>query len=197
MRSTRFSLGRKVALCTAVGGSLALAVPAHAQTGGSGSPTTTSTTVTTTPSFRTVPGTRAKFLKKSGKAIPPADAPPAIQNAIIAANKIRKRPYRYGGGHGNFYDRGYDCSGAVSYLLYAAGLLTAPMPSGPFMTWGEPGEGQWITVYANKGHMYAMIAGLRWDTSQAGDRLRQGKGPRWRPTKRKPKGYAVRYLPGY
>ena len=186
--------------CAALGGSLAIAAPAAAQTGGATSPgsgtSSSDTTTQTQPSFPTVPGTRAK-LKKNGKAIPPADAPPNIQNAIIAANQIRKHPYRYGGGHGSFYDTGYDCSGAVSYLLYAAGLLESPMPSGSFMTWGSPGKGQWITVYANKGHMYAVIAGLRWDTSRANDALAQGKGPRWRAGKLSPKGYAIRYIPGY
>jgi hypothetical protein len=70
------------------------------------------------------------------------------------------------------------------------------MPSGPFMNWGEPGKGRWITVFANKGHMYAVIAGLRWDTSSFGERRRSGKGPRWRRNKRKPKGFAVRHYPG-
>ena len=193
--------GKGIAL--AITGTLALAAPAAAQTGGSTPPSSGSGSGTTAsqpapapqPSFPTVPGTRAK-LKKNGKAIPPADAPPNIQNAIIAANAIRKHPYRYGGGHASFYDTGYDCSGAVSYLLYAAGLLESPMPSGPFMTWGSPGKGQWITVYANQGHMWASIAGLRWDTSRANDPLDQGKGPRWRGAKLSPRGYAVRHIPG-
>jgi hypothetical protein len=147
-------------------------------------------------SLPTVPGNRAK-LKRNGKAIPPANAPANIQNAIRAANQIRTAPYVYGGGHRSFYDSGYDCSGAVSYLLNAAGpgLISAPMPSGPFMSWGLPGKGQWLTVFANGGHAYAVIAGLRWDTSAYGSG--SGKGPRWRATKRPPKGFAIRHAEGY
>jgi hypothetical protein len=174
---------------------------ASAQTGGSptsGSESTPPPSSEPAPaSFPTVPGNRAKLKKKNGKAIPPAGAPPAVQNAIIQANAIRKLPYRYGGGHASFSDSGYDCSGAVSYLLYAAGLLDAPMPSGPFMSWGLPGKGDWITVFANRGHMYAVVAGLRWDTSAVGEPSRRGSGPRWRATKRRPKGYAVRHIEGY
>jgi hypothetical protein len=134
---------------------------------------------------------------KRGKAIPPASAPVAVQQAIIAANKISKYPYRYGGGHQNIYDTGYDCSGAVSYLLYHAGILTDPMPSGSFMTWGEPGKGQWITTYSHKSHMYAVVAGARWDTSSVGERTSNGKGPRWRATKRKPTGFVARHYTGF
>lgn len=204
MRSDSISAGRVTLVGTlAVCLALALGTQAWAQSGGTSTttspePTTTTPTSTTPTSFPTVPGRRAK-LKKNGKAIPPADAPPNIQNAIIAANQIRKHPYRYGGGHASFYDTGYDCSGAVSYLLYAAGLLESPMPSGAFMTWGEPGFGEWVSVFANKGHMYAVIAGLRWDTSSFGERSRafRGKGPRWRSTKRKPKGFTIRHVLGY
>jgi cell wall-associated NlpC family hydrolase len=193
-----FSRGR---LAAGIGACLLLiaAPSAAAQTGGATSPGSEPSTSTTTPApapttFKTVPGNRAKLKKKNGKAIPPAGAPPAIQNAIIAANKIRKRPYRYGGGHGSFYDTGYDCSGAVSYLLYAAGLLEAPMPSGSFVNWGDPGKGKWVTTFANGGHMYAVIAGLRWDTSAYNSG--GGKGPRWRAKKRPPKGFSVRHYPG-
>ena len=140
-----------------------------------------------------VPGTRAK-LTKSGLAIPPADAPQAVIDAINAGNRIRKKPYVYGGGHGSFQAKGYDCSGAVSYVLNAAGLLESPMPSGPLMRWGLPGKGSWITVYANAGHAYAVIAGLRWDTSAMGS---GGNGPRWRAVKRSPKGFAVRTYTGF
>ena len=191
-----FSRGR---LAAGIGACfLLVGVPsATAQTGGSTAPggETTAPSTTTAPAptaFPTVPGNRAK-LKKNGKAIPPAGAPPAIQNAIIAANKIRRLPYRYGGGHQSFSDTGYDCSGAVSYLLNAAGLLESPMPSGSFVNWGAPGKGQWVTVFANGGHMYAVIAGLRWDTSAYN--ARGGQGPRWRGTKRPPKGFAIRHYP--
>jgi cell wall-associated NlpC family hydrolase len=197
VRSTtmRFAGVRRLALAGAVVGTLVAAGPAAAQTGGSTAPggETSSSGTTASPSYPTVPGNRAKLTKK-GKAIPPANAPANIQNAIIAANSIRKHPYRYGGGHASFYDTGYDCSGAVSYLLNAAGLLASPMPSGSFVNWGLPGKGRWITVFANGGHMYAKVAGLRWDTSAYGS---GGNGPRWRATKRPARGFAVRHVDGY
>ena len=186
MRSTTRSLRKCLLTAGAVSISLALAAPAVAQTGGSPAPGGTA------PAPQTVPGARAK-LTKNGRAIAPAGAPQAVINAIEAGNRIRKKPYLWGGGHGSFEDRGYDCSGAVSYVLHGAGVLSSPMPSGPFMRWGSPGKGQWITVYASNGHMYAVIAGLRWDTSAMGS---GGKGPRWRATKRSPKGFAVRHAAG-
>jgi hypothetical protein len=167
----------------------AAASPAAAQTGGAAPPGGTSPPATTTTGK---PG-KAKLLK-SGKAIPPANAPANVVAAIQAANRIRKKPYIYGGGHQSFDSKGYDCSGAVSYALNAAGMLSSPMPSGPLMKWGSPGKGRWITVYANGGHVYAVIAGLRWDTSAMGS---GGKGPRWRATKRSPKSFAVRHYDGY
>jgi hypothetical protein len=176
---------------------LAAAGPAAAQTGGSTAPGagTTSSSGTTSPAYPTVPGNRAKLTKK-GRAIPPANAPANVQAAINAANQIRKRPYRYGGGHRSFYDTGYDCSGAVSFVLHHAGLLSSPMPSGPMASsWGVPGKGQWITVYANAGHAYAVVAGLRWDTSAMGSG--SGKGPRWRGTKRSPRGYVAKHAEGF
>jgi hypothetical protein len=119
-----------------------------------------------------------------------------VRKAINAANRIRTRPYIWGGGHRSFKSKGYDCSGAVSYVLHAAGLLKSPLASGPFMRWGSPGIGQWITVYANRSHMYAVIAGLRFDTSGTGESLNQGSGPRWRFNQRSPTGYAARFSPG-
>lgn len=185
LKSTkRWALLGTVATCLLAGTS-----PAAAQTGGSPSPGDTA------PPPETVPGTRAK-LKPNGKAVAPAGAPPAVVAAIAAGNRIRKKPYIYGGGHQSFDSKGYDCSGAVSYVLHAAGLLESPMPSGSFMGWGSPGKGRWITVYANKGHMYAVIAGLRWDTSAVGEPVNNGSGPRWRSTKRRPAGYAARYTVG-
>jgi cell wall-associated NlpC family hydrolase len=169
--------------------SLALAAPASAQSGGVSTPGETNPPPSSTP---TVPGARAK-LKSNGKAIAPAGAPQAVINAIAAGNRIRKKPYIYGGGHRSFEDKGYDCSGAVSYLLNAAGVLSSPMPSGPLMKWGSPGKGSWITVYANGGHVYMIVAGLRFDTSAMGS---GGKGPRWRATKRSKRGFAVRHAEG-
>ena len=187
-RSRRSPLTAGLAVAIA----LFAAAPAAAQTeappsGGAVAPTSTAPTV---------PGGRAKLLK-NGRAVAPANAPTAVVAAIAAGNAIRKKPYRYGGGHATFYDSGYDCSGAVSYLLNGAALLSSPLPSGSFMAWGEPGKGAWISVFANKGHMYAVVAGLRYDTSAVGEPVRRGSGPRWRATKRKPKGYVVRHPLGY
>ena len=127
-----------------------------------------------------------------GKAIAPADAPAAVKKAIQAANRIRTKPYVWGGGHGRWWDRGYDCSGSVSFALRGAGLLTAPMVSGSLARWGEAGPGRWITIYANAGHVYAEIAGLRWDTSGTA-----GSGPRWHEDDRGGAGFVVRHPPGY
>jgi hypothetical protein len=176
-------------------GSLVAAVPAMAQTGGSGPPgsTTTTTTTTTTP---TAPSGMAQ-LQPDGTALPPANAPRQVRKAINAGNRIHTRPYIWGGGHRSFKSRGYDCSGAVSYVLHAAGLLRRPMVSGALATrWGMPGTGSWITVYGNAGHVYMVVAGLRFDTSSGGDSFNQGSGPRWRTTNRVATGYSVRYFPG-
>jgi hypothetical protein len=152
----------------------------------------------------TVPGAVAQLLP-DGTAAAPADAPPQVQQAIWAANRIQDKPYVYGGGHGEIEDRGYDCSGTVSYALHHAGLLETPLDSGSFMRWGESGKGQWITVYTNPGHAYAVIAGLRLDTSMATIskvHRRQFKkaterGPRWRPTERSSRGYKKRHPVGF
>jgi hypothetical protein len=98
----------------------------------------------------------------------------------------------WGGGHGSFQSRGYDCSGAVSYALAGAGLLQHPLTSGAFMGYGAPGPGQWLTIYASPTHVYAVIAGLRWDT--VGDA--RGSGPRWHPYDAYPQGFVARHVPG-
>lgn len=139
----------------------------------------------------TVPGEVA-VLQKDGKAAAPELAPPEVQEAIWAANKIVGKPYRYGGGHARFNDTGYDCSGTISYALKGAKALKSPLDSTSFMSWGEPGEGQWITVYTHPTHAFVVIAGLRLDTSAAGDPGGQ-KGPRWRPVLRSTKGFTVRH----
>jgi cell wall-associated NlpC family hydrolase len=128
-----------------------------------------------------------------GTAAPPEAAPPAVKAAIAAANRIRTRPYIWGGGHGRWWDAGYDCSGAVSYALHGAGLITTPMDSGEMMDWGEPGPGRWITVYANAGHAFAVIDGLRWDT--VGDA--HGTGPRWHRAMVSTAGFVARHPAGY
>jgi cell wall-associated NlpC family hydrolase len=176
---------------------LAVAVPASAQTGGSGPPGSTTTTSTTPAPAPVGPPGKAK-IRKDGTAVAPADAPSQVQAAIGAANAIHTLPYVWGGGHRTFYDRGYDCSGAVSYVLHAAGLLASPMTSGSLASsWGAPGKGRWITVYGNASHAYMVIAGKRFDTSSGGDRWNQGSGPRWRKKKRKPLGFTGKYYPGF
>jgi len=112
------------------------------------------------------------------RAVAPANAPLAVKRVIAAANRIRTLPYVWGGGHGRWQDSGYDCSGSVSYALHGARMLTTPLTSGSFETWGEAGPGRWITIYANASHVYMVVAGLRFDT--AGDV--SGTGPRWHPT---------------
>jgi len=136
------------------------------------------------------PGQKAT-VGKDGLAIAPASAPPAVQAVIAAGNRIATMPYLYGGGHGKWEDRGYDCSGSVSYALHGAGLLNASMPSGGFMNWAAPGPGQWITIYAHGGHMYMVVAGLRFDTSG-----RSGAGTRWQADMRPTRGYSVRHPAG-
>ena len=189
MRSNSLNSARKLALAgLLLVASVAGAAPAMAQTGGTGSPGSTTTT-TTAPS-----GTAQ--LQPGGTALAPANAPRPVRKAIAAANRIHTRPYIWGGGHRGFKSRGYDCSGAVSYVLHAAGILRSPMASGPLMSWGSPGIGQWLTVYANKTHAWMTVAGLRFDTSSAGESLNQGSGPRWRENMRAGTGYATRFYPG-
>ena len=124
---------------------------------------------------------------------PAQSAPPAVKAAIAAANSISTTPYVWGGGHGSWYSYGYDCSGAVSFALYGAGLLDTPLTSGSLESYGEPGPGKWITIYANATHTYAVIAGLRWDT--VGDA--PGTGPRWHVEPPYPEGFVVRHPAGY
>jgi cell wall-associated NlpC family hydrolase len=123
-------------------------------------------------------GTAAKARLVGSRAIAPASAPPMVKRVIAAANRIRTTPYIWGGGHGRWQDSGYDCSGAVSYALHGGKLLTSPLTSGSFETFGEAGPGRWITIYANASHAYMVVAGLRFDT--AGN-LNE-TGPRWHPT---------------
>jgi hypothetical protein len=139
-----------------------------------------------------IEGAVAKLASDGRTAIPPAAAPEPVKQAIYAANEITKRPYRYGGGHRSFRSRGYDCSGAVSYALHGGDLLSSPLHSRAFMSWGEGGRGQWITVYTNPGHAFVVIAGLRFDTSGRGER-----GPRWRREARSSRRYTARHPEGF
>ena len=138
----------------------------------------------------------AATIGSDGLAVPPVGAPAEVVAAITAANKIVGKPYKYGGGHAKVEDRGYDCSGTVSYALIGAGLLKTPLDSSSFMRWGDAGAGEWITVYTNPGHAFAVIAGLRLDTSAAGDPSGD-KGPRWRPALRSTRGYRARHPEGF
>ena len=155
------------------------------------------------------PAKRAKL--HNGIAIPPAGAPARVKRAIAAANRIVTKPYVYGGGHKPYkagvsaarlkLDRGYDCSGTISFALYGGRFLKSPLDSSSFMRWGRRGKGRWITVYTNPGHAYVVIAGLRLDTS-GGDRMapeerRSGRGPRWRKYSRKPSGFTARHPANY
>ena len=130
-----------------------------------------------------------------GKAAAPNSAPARIKRAIAAANKIVGKPYRRGGGHRQHEDRAYDCSGSVAYVLREAGMLKkgAHPVSGDFLRWGRPGFGKWLTVYAKRGHVFLIIAGLRFDTTGSG----RGVGPRWYDTARPSHGFKVRHIPGY
>lgn len=125
-------------------------------------------------------------------AIAPPDAPAEVERAISAANAIVGYPYVWGGGHGSWNDNGYDCSGAVSYALGGAGLLGAPLDSSALMRWGKPGPGKWLTVYANPGHAYAVVGGLRWDT--VGEQ--RGTGPKWHANAAYPESFVARHPPG-
>jgi hypothetical protein len=142
------------------------------------------------PAAPPVPGETAT-IGPDGLAIAPASAPEAVQAMIDAGNRIHDKPYKYGGGHGRWNDTGYDCSGSMSYVLHAAGLLDTALDSTGFMRWGEAGAGQWVTNYANPGHSYMVIAGLRFDTSG-----RAGDGSRWDTEMRSAKGYTVRHPEG-
>jgi len=144
-------------------------------------------------------GPKAVLAADGRTAIAPDAAPKEVKDAIAAANRITRKPYRYGGGHGEWEDSGYDCSGAVSYALHGAGLLDRPLPSGPMMNWGKRGRGDWITVYAHESHAYVVIAGLRFDTSRGrgGERGASAeRGPRWRTQSRSSRGFTARHPGG-
>ncbi|MEJ7751142.1 MAG: hypothetical protein WKF32_06825 [Thermoleophilaceae bacterium] len=134
-------------------------------------------------------GPRARVLP-DGTAVAPANAPDVVKQVIQAANAIATTPYKWGGGHGAWRDNGYDCSGSVSFALAGAGLLKSPRASGGFMSYGAPGPGKWITIHADPGHMYMVVAGLRFDTSGANG------GTRWQAEPRGMSGLQVRHVPG-
>jgi cell wall-associated NlpC family hydrolase len=135
-------------------------------------------------------GPRARVLG-DGTAVAPENAPDVVKRVIMAANEIAKFPYKWGGGHGAWRDNGYDCSGSVSFALAGAGLIDRPLTSGLFMDYGAPGRGRWITIYANPGHVFMVVGGLRFDTSGQGR-----AGTRWQEGVRTTAGFAVRHIPG-
>jgi cell wall-associated NlpC family hydrolase len=131
----------------------------------------------------------AKARLVNGKAIAPASAPLRVKRVINWANRIRNKPYIYGGGHSSFNSRGYDCSGAVSYALRGGGFVSSPMASTGYMNWRNRGRGKWITVYSNPGHAYMVVAGLRFDTS-----MTPGDGPGWsRSMRSTPGSFSARH----
>lgn len=135
------------------------------------------------------PGQEAELITES-EASAPASAPQAVKDVVSAANSIATTPYIWGGGHGSFESSGYDCSGSVSFALHGAGLLESPLDSTGLETWGEPGPGRWITVYANSGHAWMVVAGISFDTSG-------GAGPRWHdPWASSPEGFIARHPAG-
>jgi len=142
----------------------------------------------TTPAV--APGAQAT-VGPDGLAVAPAGAPPQVQQIIAAGNQIASKPYKYGGGHGKWNDSGYDCSGSVSYALHGAGLLDTAMPSGDFTDWGDPGPGQWVTLYAKSSHIFMVVAGIRFDTSG-----RTKNNTRWQADMRSTSGYTAVHPPG-
>lgn len=134
-------------------------------------------------------GREARFISESEASLPRV-APPAVLDAIEAANSIADTPYIWGGGHGSFESLGYDCSGAVSFALHGGDMLESPLDSSGLEMWGKPGPGHWVTVYANDEHAWMTIGGLAFDTAG-------GSGPRWHPSSTDSEGFAVRHPPGY
>ena len=147
-------------------------------------PTTTAAPVAEAPGENAV-------LNADGTASAPASAPPEVKAIIAAGNEIAKKPYKYGGGHGRWNDSGYDCSGSMSYAFHGAGMLGSALDSTGFISWGKPGKGEWVTTYANAGHSYMVVAGLRFDTSGL-----DADGSRWHTSKRSAAGYTVRHPNG-
>jgi cell wall-associated NlpC family hydrolase len=138
-----------------------------------------------------IPSGSSAALTGDGLAVAPLGAPPVVQAVIQAGNQIARLPYRYGGGHSTWIDTAYDCSASISFAFAAAGMVSAPMVSGELAHWGDPGPGRWITVFANGGHTFMYVAGLRFDTGGL-----SATGSRWQATTRSTAGFAVRHPPG-
>jgi hypothetical protein len=138
-----------------------------------------------------IPAGNRAALTPDGLAVAPLAAPATVQSVIDAGNQIARLPYRYGGGHQAWVDTAYDCSASISFAFAAAGLISAPMVSGELAQWGDPGPGRWITVFANGGHTFMYVAGLRFDTGGLA-----ATGSRWQAAGRDTAGFAVRHPPG-
>jgi hypothetical protein len=141
--------------------------------------------------YHYIPGRTA--VPQNGVAIAPPSAPDSVLMAVAAGNRIAGLPYAYGGGHGGEFADAYDCSGSASYVLHAAGLLSSAMPSDEFRRYGESGPGQWISVYARRGHVFLVVAGLRFDTGWTGS---ANRGPQWTTKSRPADGCVLRHPPG-
>jgi hypothetical protein len=188
--ATLLSLAALAAPTTAVAATTGGVAAPSSGASGSGSGSTGGSQFSPPVSAPTSPPSRVARLV-NGVAYAPAGAPRAVVRAIKAGNKLQDKPYLYGGGHKSFVDTAYDCSGAVSFALHGGKLLSSPVPSGTLMSWGVGGTGRWITVYANGGHAYMVIAGLRLDTSGTG-----GRGPRWQTVQRDSAGFVARHPAG-
>jgi hypothetical protein len=183
------------ALCAAVAAALLLVM------GLAGTASATKTSRSGGAKFEPPPPPPEEATLVNGRVLAPASAPLRVKRVIEAANRLVEKPYIYGGGHRPFtsrLDRGYDCSGAVSYALYGGRFLRSPLPSGSLMSWGREGPGDWITVYAHGGHAYLVVAGLRFDTSMRDpDAPGPSSGPRWSRTLRESDAFVARHPRGY
>lgn len=139
-------------------------------------------------------GAAPRATLQGSKAVAPKQAPRAVKQMIKAANHIRHRPYKWGGGHKDWKSHGYDCSGSVSYVLHRGGYLDYPLDSTGFMKWGKKGPNRWVKIFASKEHVFMVIAGLRWDTSYITDGDRSGPG--WSEMKRPTRGFKLRHPAG-
>lgn len=135
---------------------------------------------------------KTAYLDHRGEAHAPPRAPKSVHKMVAAANSLVGKPYKYGGGHRSFNDTGYDCSGAVSYVLHAGGKLDKPLVSKNFFDYGKKGYGKWVNIYVRDGHVFMEIAGLRFDTGGTWN----STGPRWKPESRRMNKYYVRHPRG-
>ncbi len=140
--------------------------------------------------YQYIPGRTATL--DNGYAQAPPVAPSIVKDAVAAGNDLVGKPYRYGGGHRNFYDTAYDCSGSVSYVLHSIGRMYTPTPSNELRHYGESGAGKWITVYASQGHSFIVVAGLRFDTGYGSGQ----HGPKWLTRSRPANEFVLRHPGG-